>query len=381
MSNPVYPIKKVPVVTSIKTLVTEYADLTIAPEEFQRPLAWSNTDKERYFNSILMDRLEGSFVFVDLVSATKKLQSLDPGNRAYDFFKSLRNKSKKYIILDANNRLNTLKSLIRDDWTIPNNNEYIYLFGDKVETFKVTSANNKFSKLPEEVKNEILKRSVTVSEYTQIDYKGLSEVFLNVNSGQPLKEQEKRNAYGTEWADYVREVRNENMPFLKMIHPNPMKRLHGDNWIANVLCFARGITEDEIYGIEEITKDALYRSPFSRTDYVDEDGVLNKGTDYYSDKFAQLGRYIATMKKQGTPGATRPGTCLNLFWMMCNGIDTYEQAVNAVILHEELYNSRTTNERGRTFKWACGCLGMENNAIRMIEVPAIVEEVLVQTPV
>ena len=355
--------------------------MTIAPEEFQRPLAWSTTDKERYFNSILMDRLEGSFVFVDLVSATKRLQSLDPGNRAYDFFKSLRNKSKKYIILDANNRLNMLKSLIRNDWTIPNNNEYIYLFGDKVETFKVTSANNKFSKLPEEVKNEILKRSVTVSEYTQIDYKGLSEVFLNVNSGQPLKEQEKRNAYGTEWADYVREVRNENMPFLKMIHPNPMKRLHGDNWIANVLCFAGGITEDEIYGIEEITKDALYRSPFSRTDYVDEDGVLNKGTDYYSDKFAQIGRYIATMKKQGTPGATRPGTCLNLFWMMCNGIDTYEQAVNAVILHEELYNSRTTNERGRTFKWACGCLGMENNAIRMIELPAIVEEVLVQTPV
>jgi len=380
MSNPVYPIKKVPVVMSIKTLVAEFADWTIAPGEFQRPLAWTKTDKEKYFNSILMDRLEGSFVFVDLVSAIKKLQSLDPGNRAYGFFKSLRDKNRKYIILDANNRLNMMKSLIRDEWTIPNNDEYTYLFGDKVETFKVTSANNKFSKLPEEVKNEILKRSVTVSEYTQIDYKGLSEVFLNVNSGQPLKAQEKRNAYGTEWADYVRELRNDNMSFLEMIHTTLMKRLNGDNWIANVLCFARGITENEIYSIEEITKDAMYRSPFSRTDYIDEDGVLIKGTDYYSDKFAQLGRYIATMQKQGTPGATRPGTSLNLFWMMCNGIDTYEQAVNAVILHEELYNSRTTNERGRTFKWACGCLGMENNAIRMIELPFIVEEVLVKTP-
>ena len=33
----------------------------------------------------------------------------------------------------------------------------------------------------------------------------------------------------------------------------------------------------------------------------------------------------------------RKTTVLNLFWMMCNGINTYEQAVEAMKLHDEEY--------------------------------------------
>ena len=377
----VYPIKKTPIVKSISSLVREYADLTVAPGEFQRPLAWSHVDKRRYFSSILMDRLEGSFVFVDLISATKKLESIAPNNRAYNFFKEIRSQKKQYIILDANNRLKMLSALLKDEWKIPHSSDYKYVFEDEVCCFEVNGTNDRFSKLPEEIRNEIKKRSVTVSEYTQIDYKGLSEVFLNLNSGVPLNAQEKRNAFGTEWADYVREIRNDNMPFLRLIHNSPMNRLYSDNWIADALCLVRGIIEDDVYGITQTTKDALYRSKFSRTDYIDGDGIENKGTDYYSAKFSQLGGYISLMKEEGIDGATRPSTSINLFWMLCNGIDTYEQAVSAVIKHEKIYRSTKTNERGRTFKWACGCLGMENNEIRMIEFPAIVEEVLIQLPV
>lgn len=371
----IYPIKKCPEVLAIRYLVAQYADFSIAPEEFQRPTAWSQVDKKKYFSSILMDRLEGSFVFVDLIPAIKKLESIAPKNRACTYFKEFRQQKKQYLTLDANNRLKMTSALLKDEWKIPHG-DYEYVFGDEVCKFEVTFRNDRFSKLDENVRNEIEGRCVTVSVYSQIDYKGLSEVFLNVNSGVPLNPQEKRNAFGTDWADYVRELRNSSMPFLELIHKNPMNRLYSDNWIADALCFASGITEDEVYGITQITKDVMYRSKFSRTDYTDTDGIEYKGTDYYSAKYAQLGQFITRMNDSEIPYATRPSTCMNLFWMVCNGITTYEQAVSAVMKHEKLYNRSSTNENGRTFKWACGCLGIENNTIRMIELPAIVEQVL-----
>ena len=77
----IYPIKSAPQVRTLKDTVNQYKH-SIAPEQFQRPECWKSADKTKYFTSILMNRLEGSFVFVDLTLAIHKLESFAPNNRA-----------------------------------------------------------------------------------------------------------------------------------------------------------------------------------------------------------------------------------------------------------------------------------------------------------
>ena len=367
----IYPIKSAPQVRTLKDTVNQYKH-SIAPEQFQRPESWRSEDKKKYFTSILMNRLEGSFVFVDLTLAIHKLESFAPNNRACTFFKEFKSQGYNYLTLDANNRLKMLTALLKNEWVIPHG-RYWYVSDDNVNGLDIDSTNDKFSTLPEVVRHLIEERQIIISQYTQIDYKGLSEVFLNVNSGVAPNPQEKRNAFGTEWADYVREVRNDNLSFMKLIHgENHMRRLVSDNWIADALCFIRSVSSDNVSGITQNTKNTLYDSDFIQSD-----------ADYYTSKFKLLASYITQMIEDDVLSVktiTRPVSCMNLLWMLCHGITNYEQAANAMMQHERLYARSSTNERGRTFKWACGCLGMENNAIRMIELPVIVEEVLVQTP-
>lgn len=363
----IHPVKSAPQVRTLKDTVKQYEN-SIAPEQFQRPESWQSVDKKKYFTSILMDRLEGSFVFVDLTLAVHKLESIAPENRAYKFFKDFKSQGYNYLTLDANNRLKMLTALLKDEWKIPSGS-YWYVLDDSVDHLKLECA-TKFSDLPEVVRHLIEERQIIISQYTQIDYKGLSEVFLNVNSGVAPNPQEKRNAFGTEWADYVREVRNGDLSFMKLIHgENHMRRLFSDNWIADALCLIRNVTTDKVTGINQLTKNILYTSDFIQSD-----------ADYYTSKFQQLSSYITQMIEDqimSVKAITRPVSCMNLLWMLCNGISTYEQAVDAMIEHEEFYQRKDDilNDNGRNFTWACGSLGNENNEIRMKVLPDIIQKV------
>ena len=118
MTSIIYPIKNEPKVRSLKDIVKEYEN-SLAPEEFQRPEAWRCNDRKSYFQSLLMNRLEGNFVVVDLELASNKLQRIAPQNRAHNFFKNLESQGYEYIILDGNNRFKFLSALMRDEWQIP----------------------------------------------------------------------------------------------------------------------------------------------------------------------------------------------------------------------------------------------------------------------
>ena len=67
----------------------------------------------------------------------------------------------------------------------------------------------------------------------------------------------------------------------------------------------------------------------------------------------------------------------NLFWMMCNGIDTYAEAVKAVKLHQEAYadSNLTYGPDEATFKNACSGSSGANIEFRYIVLSRIVNEV------
>jgi len=81
---------------------------------------------------------------------------------------------------------------------------------------------------------------------------------------------------------------------------------------------------------------------------------------------------------------TRASAVQNLYWMMCHGVDTYEQVVRAVELHNTAYNDKdrtfTCGEDEKTFKECCNGMSAENLKARHIVFNEIIEKVLGSNP-
>lgn len=382
--NPIiFPIKSDPLTTTVKDLLNNYSG-AYAPEQFQRPESWGEKERKNYFFSVLMNRLEGSFVFVDLELALNRLKQIDPSDRAYLYFQNLISQLIEKIVLEGNNRLKFFEALYSDEYTIPNG-VYDYVSDPhttSLSQFVVGKHNNVFSKLDPHVRKVILGRKVVVSEYTQIDYTGLSQVFINVNSGVPLNAQELRNAMDTPWADYVRMLRSQIAPLLMKIFPttrktNYKKRLVGDEWIVDCIDMVINNYEKEdcpdtyeINGVTQTSKNSLYKSDFDE-----------EKRPYYLEKFLLLSDFVDKMLDEGREDISesdiiRKSSVTNLFWMMCNGIETYEQAVEVMCLYIESRKDKTLiNDDDNTFKYCCEGASQKNMQFRMIVLSEIVNEV------
>ena len=62
-----------------------------APRQFQRPIAWKPVDRKLFFQSMLMNRVEGTYVLVDVKSCIGRLELVGECNsETYKFFKKVR---------------------------------------------------------------------------------------------------------------------------------------------------------------------------------------------------------------------------------------------------------------------------------------------------
>ncbi len=371
----IFPIKGDPQVYPLDYTVRRYKN-SHAPEEFQRPESWGKEERKSYFQSILMNRIGGDFVLVDIQLAIDKLEKLNTTDRAYGFFMQFFRENFKYIILDGNNRLKFLTALMSDEYQIPRGT-YKYVIEGDIKTLVVGGKdNNVFSKLPTLVQKAINDRKLVASEYFQIDYTGLSDVFIGVNSGVFLNNQEKRNAMDSEWSDWVRQLRKEIASLLiTMFGSNYKSRLKCDEWIVQCLNFVIDCTPDNIEGVTQGTMNRLYGS---KIEGIDQESLL--------ENFVKLDEYIHKMisddefefdgNEEKVKVLSRGSTVINLFWMMNNGINTYEQACAAVIAHEKIYKNPSSliNDDGNNYVWACGGLGAKNNEMKMQILPQIVEK-------
>lgn len=353
-----------------------------APRQFQRPIAWKPVDRKLFFQSMLMNRVEGTYVLVDVKSCIGRLELAGECNsETYKFFKKFLNEGYKYVILDGNNRMCFIKSLFEDEYTIPEG-KYEYITDEvngTISSFTVRKGKQKFSDLPERVREVLVERQAAISLYTQITLEGMSDVFQNVNSGVPLNGQELRNAYSTLWAEYVRNIADEISSILSKMFKDHRFRLCGEEWIANCLDMNLQaisvnpvLDEKSFSGITQSTKNKLYKSDFLSGD----------DKDFYYDKFVEMMDFITLMIQEEIleeKTLTRASAVQNLYWMMCNGIDTYEQAVSAVEQHNKAYNDKsrtfTCGEDDKTFKECCNGMSAENLEVRYIILNEIVEKV------
>jgi hypothetical protein len=353
-----------------------------APRQFQRPIAWKSEDRKKFFQSMLMNRVEGTYVLVDVKSCIARLEMAgECDSETYKFFKKFLNEGYKYVILDGNNRMCFIKSLFDDEYAIPEG-KYEYITDEvngTISSFTVRKGKQKFSDLPERVCDVLLERQAAVSVYTQITLEGMSDVFQNVNSGVPLNGQELRNAYSTPWAEYVRNIADETSSLLAKMFKDHRFRLCGEEWIVNCLDMTiQGISVNPILdevtfsGVTQTTKNKLYKG-----DFLDP-----KGQNFYYDKFVEMMDFISSMIAEEIleeKVLTRASAVQNLYWMLCNGVETYDQAVAAVELHNDAYTAKSRTfacgEDDKTFRECCNGMSAENLSVRYVILKEIIDEV------
>ena len=107
----IFPCKKDPLPMTIWDLFNNYKG-AYAPEEFQRPESWSSKERKAYLLSVLMNRIEGTFVFVDVEIARARVESIDPTDISFTYFSNLLKQMIEKIILEGNNRLKFLEALL-----------------------------------------------------------------------------------------------------------------------------------------------------------------------------------------------------------------------------------------------------------------------------
>ena len=366
----------------------------VAPKRCQRPLCWTNSDKTKFFESILMNRVEGTFIFIDIETAFEAIKREYQSNeKSYLFFEDLLKSGFKYIVIDGNNRYHFLTDLLNDRWLIPQG-EYHYISDAKtgrVETFEVVARHRKFSDLPIAVQKIIKQRKSNVSEYSQVDLKGLGEIFTNVNAGKPLNRQEFRNVWDVDYADLVRELEDDLMGLLNTLISNPSIGLTGQEFIVDCLDFIlNGIVVDPTTGetshnaINQNSKDCLYKSE------ADSDLFWKIGSN-----FKLLQEYLPRMISEAILGSgntkkvTRSSAIQNLIWMMCNGLDkSYPSVVEAMKMAESEYTNtkktyqlvyKDSDDTEMTFRDSCNGMNKECMNIRGKVLNEIIDEVNVSS--
>jgi len=377
-----FPIKRDYQVQQVQNALVNY-ESSFAPLAFQRPESWGKEDKKLYFQSILMDRAEGTFVLVDVVACLKRIEAINPKDRAYEFFQN-ECAGHDWVIIDANNRFHFLADLVNDRWRIPKGTYRVSIEGGIVQLV-IGSHNNVFSKLPVLIQKYIKQRKLIISEYCQISYSGMSEVFLNVNGGVPLNAQEKRNAMDSEYSGWFRNLATEHGALLtKVIGKEYHKRFKGCEFLVDTVDFITRCTKDNIVGVSQGTKNTLYKSEFFEED---DDKEIREALSVVSDYVDKIHTEISegTFKILDTPeksssALNRSSTVCNLTWLIYNGCKDYDDLKKALILHEAQYrNPNRLNDAGQNYVWACGGIGAKNNQLRMEVLNEILEKLGYET--
>ena len=99
--------------------------------------------------------------------------------------------------------------------------------------------------------------------------------------------------------------------------------------------------------------------------------------EYYQSRFTHLYDILTRMKKNKIEFPTSKALIQNLFWMFCNGLNSYDEVVQAVELYQKAHadTSITYSDDEATFKNACSGVSRKNMEFRYIILSRIVDEV------
>jgi hypothetical protein len=172
-----------------------YENRIYVDQSFQRRACWSIQQKRRFILSLNKGRVLSPIV---VACALTGLESSGSDLSSKEKYQKVLNNQKTYVSLDGQNRSETIREFFNDQLAISGN------FTDRDgKTVGVT--NLTFNQLPHRLKDALKDANIEMKNLEDIPYSELNDIFLSINDGQPLNDQEKRNAINTPISTWIRE--------------------------------------------------------------------------------------------------------------------------------------------------------------------------------
>jgi len=227
---------------------------------FQRRVVWTPKVRNSFFESVSKGTAVSSVVVADIASGIEA--SLAVGDiEGAEKYKQYQAQGFRTVSEDGQNRLSTLEAFLADEVTFTGR-----LF-DRDYCDDLYS-NKLFSKLPEDVQHAFKTSQVVVVKVNNVPYKELSNIFIKLNDGMPLNAVEKRNAFATPIASYLRDLTGENGIYKDLwplyMNPGKINRMDDIKWLSKALvCVNREVAEDD-KDLSEKSIDSFYKKGIDR---------------------------------------------------------------------------------------------------------------------
>jgi len=215
---------------------------------FQSEQRWDDNQKTKYVTSLVTGMAPSKIVIANIKEC---LENSDIGSYDYDYFNKWYKLNYESISIDGNNRTITIQEYMEGKVSIKHG-DYLLPSGRVVQ---IDSSNDTWPKHPSEFRDYINDEvSVTVSEYVNATRADLTLLFLNINDGMALNQQEKRNPILVPFASWVRDITKETYDsMLFKVFPTDKQRIRRvvDDYIVGMAIYTTYGTSVTIQAAEK----------------------------------------------------------------------------------------------------------------------------------
>tara|TARA_A100001037_G_scaffold28704_1_gene22862 strand:- start:60 stop:1484 length:1425 start_codon:yes stop_codon:yes gene_type:complete len=207
---------------------------------FQSEERWNDKQRQKFIKSVLADRCPTPIVLAVVDSCMEYCaKHFGEDSEAYQYFKDKHDRNFKYISIDGNNRTRAIAAFVLDKFSLTMEEHKIpNIAQDHYRVWKPNRDQRKWSKLPQFVRAYMESDNCKVLGFlvkeTGLD--DLHDLFLSINDGVTLNQQEKRNAIVCDLAKEIRSISNDktNIPFFENYWTKQsMSRRNHEEWLVS----------------------------------------------------------------------------------------------------------------------------------------------------
>lgn len=220
--------------------ILEYSDIIDIDLSFQSNCRWDKSKKDKFLTSLLTNEHVDKIILCDVkscLSSSETQEDRDYYNRWLNPTDPNKNPV-KYLIIDGNNRITTLRDMKAGrDITF---DTYAYI---TEENIRIDVLGGDYASLSTDAKNWLLNKNIIITVIKKASQLDLTNVFRKKNSaGEPLNRPELRNAYLGYLSDTIRQMTVTYADLAKIWFSDSKKnsdfiRRNVDNFFAELYAF------------------------------------------------------------------------------------------------------------------------------------------------
>ena len=311
---------------------------------YQSRTRWSLEDMQSYITSLIIGMAPSKFIF----AATQACLAASDNKKDKAYYQSWVDRIVDYLNIDSNNRINTIRKFINNEFGIEPG---IYLVNGQSITVE-KGVNDTYDKLDDVLKFAFLNAKVTLEVILSATRKQLSEQFIRMNQGISLNGPEKRNAVLSPFSEEIRDLTTDHMNLLcsQYVSEKEAGRRKADDFLAGLcLLWQYGhdykITEKTLWSAYD-EKSTINETIFTFCDFFDKFAKAFKpyvGIIPNKNSIIDIVCIIKHMEDQGRFLQDKEGFFTKfskIHALLLNDKKFYPVSDNKVVTYQELLRSR-----------------------------------------